>query len=289
MSKGLKNAQDLSFKFPNFIQTDALLTLLRYTKVDTAVGQLFYISYLFALRVPSETLRLIRAYANDPITQFIPQEEKALIAVRCHDQTPVLVIKFAFRKNLRNGCILMRPCLCRESDQRAQKLCPVHVIWELIKDRVDPGDPLFPGWSANKVNRTLKILMAELGFDQGGKYSSHAFRRGATNEVKSCGSTLATILKTGTWTSASYKNYLDLQADEAINISRLLIEGLGSDSEESDNDRPKKRVSRTKHMTKKMRKIPMTFVAKGGESDITEDSDQNSSKSEPDLKQYSGP
>ena len=280
ISKGLKNAQDLSFKFPNFIQTQDLLKLLRYTKVDSSTGQLFFLSYLFALRVPSETLRLTRAYADDPLTQFIPQKEKALIAVRFHSQTPVLVIKFAFRKNVRNGCILMRPCLCLEEDQTAQRLCPVHTVWEFIKERVDPGDLLFPDWNANKVNRTLKIMMTQLKFDQGGKYSSHAFRRGATNEVKSCGSTLATILKTGTWTSASYKNYLDLQADEAINISQLLIEGLGSDSGDSDHDRPQKQQRRIKKMTRKMRKIPLTFVAKGSDSDTSKSSDHNSKKSD---------
>ena len=259
LAKGLKNAQDLSFKFPNFIESAALITLIRFVKLDSKNGQLYYLAYLFALRVPSEALRLVRAFKDDRITEFIPQTDKALIGTRTFKGTTVLVIKFAFRKNIRNGCILMRPCLCQEESRVANDLCPVHRIWPCIRDQVQAGEPLFPSLTANTVNRQLKATMTALGFDQGGLYSSHAFRRGATQEVKNSGSTLATILKTGTWLSACYKNYLDLKADEAINISTLLLDNLGSDSEDSDHDPMTKRDKRRKNITKKVRKLPLSF------------------------------
>ena len=88
--------------------------------------------------------------------------------------------------------------------------------------------------NANNLNRLLKQTMLTLNFDRGGCYSSHAFRMGATDELKNGDSTLAAILKSGTWLSASYLQYLDLQADEAIKISALLLAGLSSDSEDSD-------------------------------------------------------
>ena len=81
----------------------------------------------------------------------------------------------------------------------------------------------FPRLAASSINPLLKATMAALQFDQGGMYSSHAFRRDATDEVKNSGQTIATILKSGTWISAFYKNYIGINADESINSSQLLI------------------------------------------------------------------
>ena len=280
LAKGLKKAQDLSFKFPNFIQSNDLLTLLRWVKLDSPAGQAYYLSYLFALRVPSETLRLTRAYADGRITEFIPQTDKALIGVRTYETTPVLVIKFAFRENIRNGCILMRPCLCKADSTLAHDICPIHKVWPYIRGRINAGDPLFPGMTANNFNRTLKGTMAALAFDQGGLYSPHAFRRGATQEISDSGSTLGTILGAGNWLSACYKNYLDLKADEAANISALLLDRLGSDSEDSDHDYPHTTLKRIK---KRTLKAPQTFrnpeiTSGSNKSDIAtsdNESDQN--------------
>ena len=43
---------------------------------------------------------------------------------------------------------------------------------------------------------------------------------GATDELKNGDATPATILKSGTWESASYRQYLDIQSDESLNIYR---------------------------------------------------------------------
>ena len=258
MAKGLEKVMGRSFIFPNFIESADLLRVLRFVKVDTDLGQAFFLSYLFSLRVPSETLRLSRAFRDDRLTEFVPQEDKALIGIRTFKETEVLVIKFSFRKNIRNGCILMRPCLCGAASETALELCPVHAIWPHIRDRVGAGGPLFPAYTANIFNRKLKQTMTALKYPEGGKFSSHAFRRGATQEIKNSGSTLATIVKSGTWLSACYRNYLDLSADEAINISTLLLETLGSDSEDSDPDIIRKRPTQ-KAIIKRVRKVPMTF------------------------------
>ena len=214
---------------------------------------------------------MTRAFADDRLTEFVPQDDKALIGTRAYKETWVLVIKFSFRKNIRNGCILMRPCLCGCGSDQAGDLCPVHAVWTRIRDRVKAGDPLFPGLTANVFNRQLKATLTAMGTPEGGKFSSHGFRRGATNEVKNSGSTLATILGTGTWLSACYKNYLDLMAGEAINVSTLLLDKLGSDSEESDPDRPPKRKQREKRVTKRMRAIPLTFTNEQSESEQCSD------------------
>ena len=197
MSTGLMNAQGVSFKFPNFIKSEALIDLLAFIKVDSAMGQACFLSYLFALRVPSEAMRLVRAFADGRMAEFAPQEDKALAGARSFKGTEVSAIKFPVRKNIRNGCILMMPCLCEEEMVTANALCPAHMAWPSIRDRVAAGDPLFPSMAANSFNRHLKGTMTATGVPQGGLYSSHAFRRGATQEVWGAGSTLSTVLKTG--------------------------------------------------------------------------------------------
>ena len=98
--------------------------------------------------------------------------------------------------------------------------------------------------------------MTKLGFSDGPKYSSHAFRRGATQEIKDSGSTLSVIIKSGTWTHSGYRAYLDLQADYAINISSLLLEALGSDSDDPDHNEGKK----TRRIRKRIKGVPVAFV-----------------------------
>ena len=256
LAAGLENAQDKSFIFPNFIQSPDLITMLRHIKLDTELGQLCYMAYLFSLRVPSEALTARRAFADDPLLGFVPQEDKALMGVRSYKQTDILVLKFAFRKNLRNGCILKRPCICSEKNPLARLLCPPHTLWPLIKQRVDTGDLLFPNFTAHKFNLALKALMEDLRFDRAREYSSRAFRRGATQEIKDTGSTLAVIITSGGWTAAGYKSYLDLQMDEALNISALLIESMDSDSDETD-DEPQTTIDR---LRKRWRHIPKEVV-----------------------------
>ena len=256
IAAGLENSQDRSFAFPNFFFSKDLLRLLDREGVESQFFQLGFLSYLFSLRVPSETLCLKRAFFDDPLTEFVPQTDKALAGIRRHSDRDVLVLKFSFRKNIRGGCVLLRPCLCDEIHDRARTLCPVHSIWPLIRARVNAGDLLFPSFSPCNLNRTFKMVMTKLGYPDGPKYSSHAFRRGATQEIKDCGSTLALIIKSGTWTHSGYKAYLGLQADFAINISRLVLDALGSGSEDDDPDHP----ANEKRMRKKMKGIPVAFV-----------------------------
>ena len=98
MSTGLTTAQDLSFKSPNFIKSEALIELLTFLKVGSVMGQACFLSYLFALRAPSETLRLVRAFADGRLAEFGPQEYKALDGIWAFKGAQVLVIKFPFRK-----------------------------------------------------------------------------------------------------------------------------------------------------------------------------------------------
>ena len=68
-------------------------------------------------------------------------------------------------------------------------------------------------------------------------YSTHAFRRGASMDLKCSGSTLAQVLKTVGWNSAAFRAYLSFVEDEEVNIRSILanFDGFESSGEESDD------------------------------------------------------
>ena len=97
ISKGLINAQGKSFSFANFAHPDDLFRIMEHGN-NSALARVAYISYLFSLRVPSETLQLIRAPSTAPLLKCIPQEPKVLIGVQTFEQIEVLAMKFKYRK-----------------------------------------------------------------------------------------------------------------------------------------------------------------------------------------------
>ena len=56
----------------------------------------------------------------------------------------MLIAKFAWRGNIKRGCILRRPCLRRETEPLAQDLFPVHRVWPTLADSIREGELLFP-------------------------------------------------------------------------------------------------------------------------------------------------
>ena len=95
-----------------------------------------------------------------------------------------------------------------------------------------------------------------------GRDSHPAFRLGATDEIKNSGTTLATMLKSGTWLAASYRNYLDIQAGDAINISTLLSGSLSPDSEDGDPAQTRTKRHNQKTLRKRARMAPIAFLGK---------------------------
>ena len=82
------------------------------------------------------------------------------------------------------------------------------------------------------INRVLKGTLRSMEVEDAHKYSTHAFRRGASMELKRSGSTFGEVLKTVGWNSASFRSYLSFVEDEAANI-RLI---LAYDSDESEGE-----------------------------------------------------
>ena len=237
IAKGLAKCQDKSFRFPNFIRSPLLLRIISHeTSVNgpSEFAQAAFFSFLFSFRAPSETLQLKRAYATDLLDDFSPQEDKALIGIRFSDGSPFLVAKLSWRKNLVSGCILRRPCFCSLSGSRAPLLCPVHAFWPLVKRRVEPGEFLFPAVTRRNFNCILKAALAKIHEPSADRYSSHAFRRGASQELKESGSPWTVVASSGFWRSPSFRGYVDLPRDVEVGVQKLFDIDLDSDSADEE-------------------------------------------------------
>ena len=105
--------------------------------------------------------------------------------------------------------------------------------------------------------------MIDLRYADGDKFTSKAFRRGDSEEIKNAGSTFATILTSGTWDGAGFRAYIDIMKDEDVNITALLMDGENSDTSD-DNPHGKSNIQK---IQKRMGEIPTSFSteqAKGG-------------------------
>ena len=228
----MKLAAKGQFRFPNFITSDVVLRIIKHETPSGEFGQLAFIAFLFALRVPSEALPLRRAFAYDDLEGFRPMRDPALISLRGSANNPCLVLRLATRKNLPSGCIMRRPCFCDIAKCAEHRLCPVHFLWPLIRARVPAGKALFPPYSGRNVNAVLRAVLTKLSVPEASRFSPRGFRRGAAQELKATGSQWSTVAAAGCWQSLDFKGYIDLTADVARDMSKLLAEHCASDSED---------------------------------------------------------
>ena len=221
VAKGLANAQDVSFRFDNFIQKDLLVRLIRAETLSSEIGRLFYLAYLFLLRVPSEGLPIRRASIGDIIVTKSPQSEKALMGIRFIGRSPRLILKLKKRKLNKTGAIMMRPCFCDGEGLVPAGLCPIHDFWPIVQRSFLPGEQLFPALQGKNLNRILKAIMARLNVEFAEKYSTKAFRRGAAMDIMASGSTLAQIMRSAGWHSQAFRAYLTFQMEEECNMKAI--------------------------------------------------------------------
>ena len=76
--------------------------------------------------------------------------------------------------------------------------------------------------------------MRNLNYDDGRRYPPRAFRRGPAREIVNSGSTFSAIPRSGPWPAGWYLFYIDLHADESVNMSALLATAIESDSDDQD-------------------------------------------------------
>ena len=205
VSKGLRYAKKSSSEFPNFIYTHELFSIINGLGWGGSFAKLAFISFLFIMRVPSEDLCLGKARDSERLADFVPQSDKVLIGTRVCGGAPCLIIKMSWRENLPWECILKRLFICPDDSRRARKLCPPHRIWPLLRASCDEGELLFPEFTRHNVDRKLKFTLAKLKFPEAHKYTSKAFRRGATQGLLMTGNALEVINGHGGWWGSGFR------------------------------------------------------------------------------------
>ena len=129
---------------------------------------------------------------------------------------------------------MRRPCCCSLAGSRAPLLCPVHAFWPLIKRRVDPGALLFPTVNRRNFNRILRAALSKLQEPSADRYSSHGFRRGASQELKESGSPWTVVFSSGLWRPPSFRGYADMSRDVELGVQQLFDVDLDSDSADGE-------------------------------------------------------
>ena len=109
-----------AYSFPNFIRSEFAIRILARDSRDSSFAQLCYISFLFALRVPSEALLLRRAFRRGDLTHFPPMKDDSLIALRRKPSNTKLAIRLDRRK------IFLRAVSCQDPflRHRRNQSCP---------------------------------------------------------------------------------------------------------------------------------------------------------------------
>ena len=79
---GLKLAGKGEFRFPNFVRIEFISRIVNRETRDGEFAQISFLSFLYALRVPSEALILRIAYKNDDLTGQAPMRDTALFGLR---------------------------------------------------------------------------------------------------------------------------------------------------------------------------------------------------------------
>ena len=221
VANGLKKSQNRSFRFSNFARSPLLTQLIRRESVQSEFAHASFFSFLFAIRVPSESLHLRRANRGDQLIAFSPQPEKALIGTAVVGGGNFLVAKFSWRGNMVGGCILRRPCFCLLGRRHDTSLLPIRRFWAEVRRRVSPGQLLFRSVSRGNFNRMLKAVFTQLHVPGAERYSSHGFRRGAAQELKESCSPFAAVASAGVWKSPSPRGYIDVAKDVEMGVSAL--------------------------------------------------------------------
>ena len=124
----------------------------------------------------------------------------------------------------------MRPCFCDGDDLGGKGICPIRDLRPVVRQNSLWGELLFPAHRSKNINRVLKGMLRSMKVEGAESYATHAFRRGASVELRNSGSNLAQALKTVGWNSATFRAYLFFDEDEEVSIRSILANFDGYES-----------------------------------------------------------
>ena len=232
--KSLRLAGKGTWRTPKFLDSAAIVRIIKHDAARTEIELLAYIPYLFAIRLPSGALVIRRSFKRDVLDGFPHQSERALIGLRDIPRRIRIILRFPRRGNLSHERILPRPSFCQISGVSAQQLRPAIALWPLIVPRVRSGQRLIPSPIAANTNATIKAAVGKLGYGHPEGYSARGTHRGAANEPNLNGSQWPTVATSGEWRPLSLSGYGDVASDIARDTSMLLIakgDNLSGDDE----------------------------------------------------------
>ena len=133
--------------------------------------------------------------------------------------------------DLATGRIVRRPCFFSLQPRRGSLLFPVRAPCPSIRRREAPGAQLFKAVNRRDFDRILKTALGKFLAPETDRYISHAFRRGADQELKEFGSPRSVVAPEGVRRSPAFRGYLDMSRDVEIGIRQLFEVDLDSESE----------------------------------------------------------
>ena len=142
--------------------------------------------------------------------------------------------KFSWRKNIKSGRVIRRPCYCTGDRPDARACCPAHVLWPALRQRVPPGKPLFTAANSRNSNRTLRVVVRRLLISASPRYSSRGFRLWEAQELKEVGPPRDVVATAGLWCSPDFRGYFDLTAEVEHGVGSLFPAHSDSESDADD-------------------------------------------------------
>jgi hypothetical protein len=180
-----------------------LLKLMRAAadEGDLQCAMFYNSAYILMARVQSELL---------PITfggSTIDDGKRCSAAVVAQCNTTEFRVHLRRRKNARLGATIRRLCTCCTHPTT----CPTHTLAPWYKT-FDVDERPFGNLTAGIAVRKLRRHLAAIGVSDAERYTLHAFRRGAAQDLAAGGCTIVQLLRAGGWRSKACFQYLD-QAD----------------------------------------------------------------------------
>ena len=99
----MRNAQDMSFKFDNYMFLDNMRRFIDSSTLQSEFGLIGKFAFLFILWVQSECLPIRRARITDSLSTKTRHVEMALIGPSAFNAETILVLKLTTRKGARYG------------------------------------------------------------------------------------------------------------------------------------------------------------------------------------------
>jgi hypothetical protein len=185
------------------------MSQLALAQADVETATLMALSRVFMLRVPSEGIPLQWSGSHSAIELLEASVKITLVK----------------RKNSKGPVTLTRPCICQST---GESLCPVHLLRQLRS--LHSGPKVFT-FTTKQFMAEIRDLAASAGHPEASRVGTHAFRRGMAQDILDNGGTLATLLRSGGWTSSAYQEYLRSEQVQDTAVAKFLMVVSESDEE----------------------------------------------------------